>query len=120
MSILLNELLSLYARNGDDAALARATPTATIWPGSPRRIAMRRGGLARGAGGPRRPDTALVARSSTPAGAPEQITLALSPTLSQALGEQARRQGLTLTRCCRPPWAICWAVSPAATTWCSA
>ena len=39
LPILMQELLTLYAHRGDDAALPRVTPYRDIWPGSPRRTA---------------------------------------------------------------------------------
>ena len=81
-------------------------PTATIWPGSRRRIVRRRcrpGG--RHWRGWRRPRGWPRMMAALRAVAPERITLALSAELTAALSRQARRHGLTLNTLLQGAWA---------------
>ncbi len=105
--ILVQELLTLYAHKGDDGVLPRVTPYRDYlaWIAAQDRaaaIATWREALAgleeatRLA--PHDPGRALAA--------PEQITLALSKTLTAALTRQARQQGLTLNTFIQAAWAI--------------
>ena len=107
MPILVQELLTLYAHKGDDGVLPRVTPYRDYlaWIAAQDRaaaIATWREALAgleeatRLA--PHEPGRALAA--------PEQITLALSKTLTAALTRQARQQGLTLNTFIQAAWAI--------------
>ena len=82
-------------------------PTAIIWPGLRRRIApppSRPGGRL-WPDWRRRPVWRRMIQARALA-APEQITLALSETLTAALTRQARQQGLTLNTFVQAAWAI--------------
>ena len=93
---------------GDGAALPRVTPYRDYlaWLAAQDRaaaVAAWREALA----GLEEPTRVGAAGSGTRAAvAPEQITLALSETLSAALTAQARRQGLTLNTVIQAAWAI--------------
>src|SRR5262249_17362737 len=101
MPILVRELLTLYAQDGDhggaDAALPRPTPYRDYlaWLAAQDReaaIAAWREALA-GLEGPTRLSPPDPARQPV---APELLSLSLSEDLTRALSEQARRQGVTL------------------------
>ena len=105
--VLVQELLTLYAHQGNAAALPRVTPYRDYlaWIAGQDRAAAIAAWQQALAGleeptrmAPHDPGRAPVA--------PEQITLSLSATLSTALSEQARRQGLTLNTLIQAAWAI--------------
>ena len=107
MPILVQELLALYAHKGDDDVLPRVTPYRNYlaWIAAQDRgaaISTWQEALAGLEGAtrlaPHEPGRAPVA--------PEQITLALSETLTAALTRQARSQGLTLNTFIQAAWAI--------------
>src|SRR5665213_3561406 len=105
--ILVQELLTLYAHGGDAAALPRVTPYRNYlaWIAAQDRSAAIATWQEALAGleeathlAPHDPARAPVA--------PDQITLALSETLTTALTRQARAQGLTLNTFIQAAWAI--------------
>src|SRR5712692_4907050 len=107
MPVLVQELLTLYAHKGDAAVLSRVTPYRDYlaWIAAQDRAAalaawreaLRGLEEATRLAPPDRARAAVV---------PEQITLSLTETLTTALGEQARRQGLTLNTFIQVAWAI--------------
>ena len=106
-SILVQELLTLYAHKGNAAALPRPTPYRDYlaWLAGQDRaaaIAAWREALAG-----LQEATLLAGRQGAgPALAPEQIMLALSEERTAALSEQARGHGLTLNTLIQAAWAI--------------
>ncbi len=107
MPVLVQELLTLYARGGDPGTLPRVTPYRDYlaWLAGQDRVAARaawRDALAGLEGGTH---LAPPARGRV-AVAPERITLALSAPLSAALIRQARLAGLTLNTLIQGAWAI--------------
>ena len=107
MPVLVQELLTLYARGGDPGTLPRVTPYRDYlaWLAGQDRVAARaawRDALAGLEGGTH---LAPPARGRV-AVAPERITLALSEPLSAALIRQARLAGLTLNTLIQGAWAI--------------
>ena len=107
MPVLVQELLTLYAHQGAAAVLPRVTPYRDYlaWIARQDRaaaIAAWREALAGLAEAtrlaPHDPGRRPVA--------PEQITLALSETLTAALTQQARAQGVTLNTVIQAAWAI--------------
>ena len=105
--VLVRELLALYANGGDVAALPRVTPYRNYlsWLAAQDRasaVAAWREALA----GLEEP-THLAPRDRARAPrAPEQITLTLDATLSTALSQQARAQGVTLNTMLQAAWAV--------------
>ena len=107
MPVLVRELLTLYAHQGDAAALPRVTPYRDYlaWIAAQDRaaaIAAWREALA----GLEEPTHVAPHDPGRAPVAPEQITLSLSETLTTALSRQARRQGLTLNTFIQAAWAI--------------
>ncbi|MGO9776574.1 MAG: condensation domain-containing protein, partial [Terracidiphilus sp.] len=105
--VLLQELFTLYAHKGDAAVLPRVTPYRDYlaWIAAQDRaaaISAWQQALA-GLEGPTRLAPHDAGRAPV---APEQITLALSQTLTTALTRQARTQGLTLNTYIQAAWAI--------------
>src|SRR5262249_22506032 len=107
MPVLVQELLALYARGGDGAALPRVTPYRDYlaWIAGQDGVADIAAWREALAGleeatrvSPREGGHAPVA--------PERITLALDEKLSAALMQQARRHGLTLNTVLQAAWAI--------------
>ncbi|HEX8808245.1 MAG TPA: condensation domain-containing protein, partial [Xanthobacteraceae bacterium] len=107
MPILVQELLTLYGHRGDDSILPRVTPYRDYlaWIATRDRsaaIATWQEALA----GLEEP-TRLAAYDPGPALAvPEEITLALSETLTAALTQQARLQSVTLNTFIQAAWAV--------------
>ena len=105
--VLVRELLELYANGGDAAALPRVTPYRNYlsWLAAQDRasaVAAWREALA----GLEEP-THLAPRDRARAPrAPEQITLTLDATLTAALSQQARAQGVTLNTMLQAAWAV--------------
>ena len=107
MPIMVQELLALYAHKGDDDVLPRVTPYRNYlaWIAAQDRgaaIATWQEALAGLEGATR---LAPHQPGRAPA-VPEQITRALSETLTAALTRQARSQGLTLNTFIQAAWAI--------------
>ncbi|HEY2416728.1 MAG TPA: condensation domain-containing protein, partial [Steroidobacteraceae bacterium] len=105
--VLVQELLALYARGGDAAALPRVTPYRDYlaWIAAQDQaaaIAAWREVLA-GLQEPTRvaADTALDGSVAS-----HQITVTLSEALSSALSEQGRREGVTLNTFIQTAWAL--------------
>ena len=108
MPVLVRELLTLYAQHGDAAGvLPRVTPYRNYlaWLATQDRDAAitawreALAGLEEGTHlAPRDPARVPIA--------PEQIVLSLSGSLTAALTQQARRQGLTLNTFIQAAWAI--------------
>ncbi|HEX8781840.1 MAG TPA: condensation domain-containing protein, partial [Steroidobacteraceae bacterium] len=107
MPILVQELLTLYGHRGDDSILPRVTPYRDYlaWIATRDRsaaIATWQEALA----GLEEP-TRLAPHDPGPALAvPEEITLALSETLTAALTRQARLQSVTLNTFIQAAWAV--------------
>ena len=107
LPILVRELLALYAHKGDAAVLPRVTPYRDYlaWIAAQDRPAAASAWHEALAG----LDEATRLAPHDPGRAPivpEQITLALSETLTAALTRQARTQGLTLNTFIQAAWAI--------------
>ena len=107
MPVLVRELLTLYARNGDAAALPRVTPYRDYlaWLAAQDREAAVAPGARRWPGSRSRPGSRRTIPGRQPV-SPEQIALELSPALTAALSRQARRHGLTLNTLVQAAWAI--------------
>ena len=105
--ILMQELLTLYAHGADPAALPRVTPYRNYlaWIAAQDRPAAIAAWQETLAGLEEATHLAPYDPARTPI-APEQITLALSETLTTALTRQARAQGLTLNTFIQATWAI--------------
>src|SRR5262249_39477817 len=105
--VLVQELLALYAERGDGTSLPPVAPYRNYlaWLAARDRhaaLADRRDALA-GV----EPGTRLApADSARPPSAPEQITFALSETVTAELGRQARGRGVTLNTLLQAAWAI--------------
>ena len=105
--VLVQELLTLYAHNGDAGALGRVTPYRDYlsWLSRQDRAAARAAwqealrGLEE-ATHVAAPDATRAAR------VPEQLTVSLEAGLSAGLVEQGRRQGVTLNTILQVAWAI--------------
>ena len=105
--LVVQDLLTLYARRGEATALPRLTPYRDYlaWLAAQDGAAARAAWSAALAG---LEEATLLAPHERGAAAalPEQIMLAVSPTLSAALTQQARSRGLTLNTCIQGAWAI--------------
>ena len=107
MPVLIQELLTLYARRGDGRALPRVTPYRNYlaWIAAQDRaaaVAAWSAALARLEEG-----TLLAPRAAGRASVlPEQIVLPVSQLLSNALTQQARARGLTLNTYIQAAWAM--------------
>ena len=107
MPVLLQELLTLYARRGDAMALPRVTPYRDYlaWIAAQDRAAAI-AAWSEALAGLEEP-TLLVPRDPGRAQvASEKISIAASETLTTALTEQARTYGLTLNTYIQGAWAI--------------
>ena len=107
MPVLVQELLTLYARRGDATALPRVTPYRDYlaWIAAQDRAAAAAAWRAALAG---LEEPTLVAPQA-PGRAPlasEKISFALSETLTIALTQQARSRGLTLNTYIQAAWGI--------------
>src|SRR5262249_32570176 len=105
--VLVRELMTLYAQQGNGGALPPVTPYRTYlaWLAGRDRagaVAAWQEALAGLEGGtqlaPRDPARVPIA--------PEQIALSLSESLARAMTRQARRYGLTLNTLVQAVWAI--------------
>ena len=105
--VLVRELLTLYAHGGDPAALPRVTPYRDYlaWIAAQDRAAAISAWQEALAGLEEVTCVAPQDRARAPV-VPERITLALSETLTTALNEQGRRQGLTPNTFIQAAWAI--------------
>ena len=105
--LVVQDLLTLYARRGEATALPRLTPYRDYlaWLAAQDGAAARAAWSAALAG---LEEATLLAPHDRGAAAalPAQIMLAVSPTLSAALTQQARSRGLTLNTCIQGAWAI--------------
>ena len=105
--VLVQELLTLYARQGDGSALARVTPYRDYlaWLARQDRAAALSAWqeALRGLEEPTHVAAPDAARAPL---VPEQLTVSLTAPLSGGLCEQARRQGLTLNTFLQVAWAI--------------
>src|SRR5262245_45545382 len=105
--ILVQELLTLYARHGDAASLPRVTPVRDYlaWLARQDRAAAReawRDTLA----GLEEPTRLAPQERKQAQTAPEQIAVSLSAELTAALQRRARRQGFTLNSALQAAWAL--------------
>src|SRR5712691_7572210 len=105
--VLVQELLTLYAHNGDARALPRVTPYRDFlaWIAAQDRVAATAAwrealaGLEQGTRlAPHQPGRVPIT--------PEKITLELSEPMTAALTRQARTQGLTLNTVIQAAWGI--------------
>src|SRR6266852_307183 len=104
---MVQELLTLYAHQGDGAVLPRVTPYRDYlaWIAAQDRAGAIVAWQEALAGLEEATRMAPQDRARAPV-APEQITLALSEPLTEALTQQARSQGLTLNTFIQAAWAI--------------
>src|SRR5215831_14832174 len=107
MPVLVQELLTLYARRGDATALPRVTPYRDYlsWLAAQDRAAASAAWSAALAG---LEEPCLVApadRARAPV-LPEQITLAMSDAATATLTQAARARGLTLNTYVQAAWAL--------------
>src|SRR6266852_2753703 len=104
---MVQELLTLYAHQGDGAVLPRVTPYRDYlaWIAAQDRAGAIVAWQEALAGLEEATRMAPQDRARAPV-APEQITLALSEPLSTALTQQARKHGLTLNTFIQAAWAI--------------
>ena len=105
--VLVRELLTLYAHDGDAAALPRVTPYRDYlaWIAAQDHAAAIAGWREALAGLQEPTRVAAYAPVGAPVD-PQQITVTLSEALSTALVEQGRREGLTLNTFIQTAWAI--------------
>ena len=105
--VLVQELLTLYAHDGDAAALPHLTPYRDYlaWIAAQDHAAALAGWRQALAGLEEPTRVAAYAPAGPPAG-PQQITVTLSEALTTALSEQGRREGLTLNTFIQTAWAI--------------
>ncbi|MGX4687703.1 amino acid adenylation domain-containing protein [Streptomyces sp. JNUCC 63] len=107
MPLLAQELFTLYARGGDDAGLLQTTPYRDYlaWLAAQDRQAAEETWRQALAG---IEEPTLLAPTSTGAATlpPERVTLELSPELTAALTERARRLGLTMNTLVQGAWAV--------------
>ena len=105
--VLVQELLTLYAHDGDAAALPHLTPYRDYlaWIAAQDHAAALAGWRQALAGLQEPTRMAAYAPAGPPAG-PQQITVTLSEALTTALSEQGRREGLTLNTFIQTAWAI--------------
>ena len=105
--VLVRELFQLYASKGDAGALPRLTPYRNYlsFLAAQDRQAAVAAWQEMLAGLDEPTQVAPQARRRTPV-APQQIALSLDETLTAALNQQARRQGLTLNTMLQAAWAI--------------
>ena len=107
MPVLIQELLTLYARRGDGRTLPRVTPYRDYlaWIAAQDRAAAVAAWSAALAG--LEEGTLLAPRAAGRASVlPEQIVLPVSQPLSDALTRQARARGLTLNTYIQGAWAM--------------
>ena len=105
--VLVQELFTLYAQQGNAAALPRVTPYRDYlaWLAAQDRAAATAAWREALAGLEEATRVAPYAPERAPV-APEQITLALSEPLTTALSGQARRHGLTLNTFIQGAWGL--------------
>ncbi len=105
--VLVQELLTLYAHDGDAAALPHLTPYRDYlaWIAAQDHAAALAGWRQALAGLQEPTRVAAYAPAGPPAG-PQQITVTLSEALTTALSEQGRREGLTLNTFIQTAWAV--------------
>ncbi len=105
--VLVQELLTLYAQNGEAGALPRVTPYRDYlaWIAAQDRAAAVVAWQEALAGLDEATRLAPDDRARTPV-VPEQILFALSEQSTAALTQQARRQGVTLNTIVQAAWAI--------------
>jgi amino acid adenylation domain-containing protein/non-ribosomal peptide synthase protein (TIGR01720 family) len=106
MPILTQELLALYARNGNPATLRSVTPYREYlaWLMAQDREAARSAWRAELAG--LEEATRLRPEAKPGSAAPQHISLDLAPTLTQALTATARAHGLTLNTIIQGAWGL--------------
>src|ERR1700738_4754334 len=105
--VLVQELLTLYAHNGDAAALPHLTPYRDYlaWIAAQDHAAAL-AGWREAFGGLPEPTRGGAYAPAGPAAGPQQITVTVSQALTTALIEQGRREGLTLNTFIQTAWAI--------------
>ncbi|TMJ98089.1 MAG: non-ribosomal peptide synthetase, partial [Alphaproteobacteria bacterium] len=107
LPVLVRELFTLYAHNGDCAVLPRVTPYRDYlaWIAAQDRTGARSAWQAALVGLEEATRVAPPDRARKPV-APERLTVSLSETLTTALRRQGREQGLTLNTFMQTAWAI--------------
>src|SRR5207247_8754685 len=105
--VLVRELFTLYAHNGDCAVLPRVTPYRDYlaWIAAQDRTGARSAWQAALVGLEEATRVAPPDRARKPV-APERLTVSLSETLTTALRRQGREQGLTLNTFMQTAWAV--------------
>ncbi|WP_321473485.1 non-ribosomal peptide synthetase [uncultured Paludibaculum sp.] len=105
--ILMRELLTLYARKGDDAGLPRPVPYRDYlaWLSRQDQAAARAAWTA-ALRGVEEPTRLAPAANGAIRSFPERVTIDLPPTLTAALTRQARAHGLTLNTLVQGAWGV--------------